>query len=103
MPFQPKPKNMDEVRNAIDALDRQIAPLLAERTAWVRSAAQHKETREDVVVPWRIEEVVAKASSHAEAIGENPDPIANMYRAIIDISIGEEAKQWDKNAKNRKD
>jgi chorismate mutase len=64
----------------------------------VRSAAQYKPTRDAVVVHWRIEDVVAKAASHVEAIGDNPDPIARMYRQIIDISIGEEAKQWDTNA-----
>lgn len=98
MPFQPQPQSMDEIRAAIDALDQAIAPLLAERTAWVRSAAQFKPTRSDVVVPWRIADVVDKVAAITAALGEDAAPIARMYREIIDISIGEEAKQWDANA-----
>lgn len=91
----PDPSGMEEIRAAIDDLDRRIAPLLAERVAWVRSAAAFKPTREAVVVPWRIEDVVAKASAHAAAAGADPAPIAAIYRALVDISIGEEAKAWD--------
>jgi len=97
--FKPTPSSMDDIREAIDALDRQIAPLLAQRTAWVRSAAQFKPTRSDVVVPWRIEDVVSKAASHVDVLDEDSAPIAKMFRDIVDTSIGEEAKQWDKNQK----
>ena len=89
------PADMDALRAAIDELDRRIVPLLVERTARVRSAAAFKPTREAVVVPWRIEDVVAKAAAHAQAAGADPAAIALMYRAIVDISIGEEAKAWD--------
>jgi len=89
------PADMDDLRAAIDKLDRLIVPLLAERTARVRSAAAFKPTREAVVVPWRIEDVVAKAAAHAKAAGADPAAIELMYRAIVDISIGEEAKAWD--------
>ncbi len=83
------------IRAAIDDLDRRIAPLIAERLAWVRRAAAHKPTRADVVVPWRVEDVVAKAAAHAAAAGADPAPVAAIYRALVDISIGEEAKTWD--------
>ncbi|MBN2753028.1 MAG: chorismate mutase [Rhodospirillaceae bacterium] len=84
------------IRDAIDDLDRRIVPLLAARTDWVRAAAAFKMGRADVVVPWRIEDVVKKAAAHADAVGAPPEAIAAMYRAIVDISIGEEAKAWDR-------
>ncbi|WP_337997347.1 chorismate mutase [Oleispirillum naphthae] len=89
------PLDMTVIRAAIDDLDRRIVPLLAERTEWVRRAAAFKPTRVDVVVPWRIEDVVAKAAAHAAATGADPAPLAAMYRAIVDISIGQEALAWD--------
>jgi len=89
------PRDMSAIRAAIDDLDRRIVPLLAERTAWVRSAAAFKPGKADVVVPWRIEDVVDKAAAHARAAGADPEPIAAMYRAIVDISIGQEALAWD--------
>jgi hypothetical protein len=48
-----------------------------------------------VVVPWRVVDVVAKAAAHAAAAGADPAPVAAIYRALVDISIGEEAKTWD--------
>lgn len=91
----PTPSGMPEIRAAIDELDRRIVPLIAERLAWVRSAAAFKPTREAVVVPWRIEDVVAKAVAHAAAAGADPAPVAAIYHALVDASIGEEAKAWD--------
>lgn len=91
----PNPSGMDDVRAAIDDLDRRIVPLLAERVAWVRSAAAFKPTREAVVVPWRIEDVVEKVRGHAAAAGADPAALEAIYRALMDVSIGEEAKAWD--------
>ncbi len=91
----PKPSGMDEIRAAIDALDAEIVPLLAARTAWVRSAARFKTGRQEVVVPWRIEDVVEKVAAHAQTAGADPAVLERMYRAIMDVSIGEEAKAWD--------
>ncbi len=89
------PSGMDEIRDAIDDLDRRIVPLLAERVAWVKSAAAFKPTREAVVVPWRIEDVVDKVRAHAAAAGADPAVLEAIYRALMDVSIGEEAKAWD--------
>ncbi|WP_051013924.1 chorismate mutase [Pararhodospirillum photometricum] len=87
---------MDEVRAEIDRLDRLLVPLIAERLAYVAQAARHKPTRADVVVPWRIEEVVAKVRECAMAIGADADTIEQIWRSLMAISIDWEAWHFDR-------
>jgi isochorismate pyruvate lyase len=87
---------MTEIREQIDRMDRELVPLMAERLAYVAQAAQFKETRADVVVPWRVEDVVAKAKSHAQACGMDLVAIEAMYRALVAASIAHEEREWDR-------
>lgn len=87
--------SMSEIREQIDRMDRLIVPLLAERLAYVSQAAGFKPTRADVVVPWRVEDVVAKAKSHAEECGMDLTAIEAMYRALVAASIAHEERVWD--------
>lgn len=88
--------NMDEIRAQIDRMDRLIVPLLAERLDYVAQAARFKPTREDVVVPWRIEDVVEKARARAREVGMDEATVEQVYRALVDAYIAHEARQWDR-------
>lgn len=83
-----------EVREHIDRLDRQIVPLLAERTRFVEQAARFKQTKQAVVDTDRIEAVVLKVRHLAIEEGMDPDMAEKIYRAIIDASIVHEAHKW---------
>jgi len=87
--------DMNEVRAEIDRLDRLLVPLIAERLAYVAQAAGFKPTREDVVVPWRIEDVVTKVRECAMAIGADADTLERIWRALVDISIEWEGWHFD--------
>ncbi len=87
--------SMTEIREQIDRMDRLIVPLLAERLSYVAQAAQFKETRADVVVPWRVEDVVAKAKAHAEVCQMDLVTIEAVYRSLVAASIAHEEKVWD--------
>lgn len=89
-------RNMDQIREQIDRMDRMIVPLLAERLNYVAQAAQFKPTRADVVVPWRIEDVVAKAKARAREVGMDEATVETVYRALVDAYIAHEAAQWDR-------
>lgn len=96
-PFTPVTcRNMEEIRTQIDRMDRMIVPLLAERLNYVAQAAQFKPTRADVVVPWRIEDVVAKAKARAREVGMDEETVETVYRALVDAYIAHEAKEWDR-------
>ena len=77
------PESLDEVRASIDAVDREIVRLLAEREGYVRQAVRFKKTRADVEAPKRVEEVVGKVRAFAEGYGASPEVVEEVYRAMI--------------------
>jgi isochorismate pyruvate lyase len=76
--------NLDEVRDHIDRLDREIVKLLAQRGKYVIQAARFKQTKSDVHAPARVEQVVAKVRKHAEEFGAPPDVVESGYRVLIE-------------------
>jgi len=83
-------QNLEEVRDHIDRIDRQIVALLAQRGAYVRQAAQFKTSRAEVEAPARVAQVIAKVRALAEELGANPDLTERVYREMIDGFIREE-------------
>ncbi|MCA1740708.1 MAG: chorismate mutase [Actinobacteria bacterium] len=92
-----RPGNLDEVRGNIDAVDREIVRLLAEREGHVRRAASFKETQEDVEAPKRVEEVVRKVRALADGHGASPDVVEEVYRAMISRFVSLEMDEHDRN------
>lgn len=89
-------RDMNEVRQAIDALDREIVGLLADRLHFIGEAARIKASRDAVRDEPRIEDVVAKVRASAAAAGMNPDFIEPLYRDLIERSIAHELGEFDR-------
>ena len=89
-------QTLADVRQAIDALDRQIVPLLVARSTYVARAGQLKYDRGQVVDPARIEAVVTKARDLAQALGGNDAVIEDIYRKMIETFITFETGEWDR-------
>ena len=89
-------RTMDEVRAAIDRIDREVVALLAERGGYVRQAGRIKDRRERIVGPPRIEDVVAKVRNHAQARGLAPDLVEAVYRVMIARFIDLETVEFDR-------
>lgn len=75
--------DLDEVRTQIDALDRRIVALIAERQTWVETAGALKSDASAVPAPHRVEQVIAKVRALAEGSGASPDIVERAYRALI--------------------
>ncbi|WP_406091376.1 chorismate mutase [Kitasatospora purpeofusca] len=75
---------IDELRVSVDALDRRIVALLAERTAVVRELTGFKRDEETVRSPGRVEQVVAKVRGLADEHGMPPGIAEATYRTLID-------------------
>ncbi len=86
-------RNLDEMRGRIDAVDREIVRLLAERSGYVQQVVRFKRTADDARAPARAEQVIARVRAHADEMGIDPDLVERIYRLMIDWFIEEELKQ----------
>ncbi len=88
-------RNMADVREGVDALDRALVRLLAERQRYMDAAARIKADREAVRDPARIEDVVAKVKAFAREAGLSEAIAEPVWRTLIDRCIAYEFERWD--------
>jgi isochorismate pyruvate lyase len=93
--------SLEEVRERIDALDRQMVPLLAERFAYARQAASFKSSAAEVPAPARAEQVVANARALARSHGASEAAVEQVYRAMIGAMVALELQESHLGASKR--
>ena len=86
---------MAEVRQGVDALDRALVALMAERQRYMDAAARIKTDRAAVLDRARIEDVVAKVRAEARAAGLSEDIAEPVWRTLVDRCIAYEFERWD--------
>ena len=87
-------KNLDEVRDGIDALDRQIVGLLSERSGYIEQAARIKESADEIEVPERVEAIVSNVRGLAAEYGMSPDIVEDVYRVMVARFIEYEMQRY---------
>ena len=87
---------MAEVRAGVDALDRALVALLAERQRYMDAAARLKPAREQVRDEARIEAVVAKVKAAAATEGLSPEIAEPVWRTLVDRCIAYEFAVFDR-------
>jgi isochorismate pyruvate lyase len=87
---------MGEVRAGIDALDRQLVTLLAERLKFIAAAARIKPDRATVRDEWRKADVLAKVEAASKELGVPRDLSADLWERLIEYSIAHEFVLFDK-------
>jgi isochorismate pyruvate lyase len=87
---------MTEVRKGVDALDRALVLLLAERQRYMDAAARIKPGRELVRDEGRIEQVIANVRAAGEKAGLSPQIAEAVWRTLIEESIAHELAAWDR-------
>jgi len=90
------PTNLDEVREAIDGIDREIVRLLAARGRYVEIAAGFKATVEEVAAPRRVEQVIARVRRLAAEHELDPAIVERVYRAMIAAFIDHERTEFNR-------
>ena len=96
-PLSPKDcQDMTQVRAGVDALDRRLVALLAERQRYMDAAARIKPSRDHVYDADRIEDVVAKVKIAAREAGLSEAIAEPVWRLLIDRSIVHELEAWDR-------
>ena len=89
-------QTMAEVREGVDALDRELVALIVRRQAYMEAAARIKTERAKVYDAVRIEDVVAKVKAESIKQGLSVDIAEPVWREMIKQSIAYEFKAWDK-------
>ena len=89
-------RTMEQVRAGVDALDRALVTLLAERQGYMDAAARIKTDRAAVHDQARIDQVVANVLEHAAKAGLDAAIAEPVWRLLIDRSIAHELKAWDR-------
>ncbi|MDQ1153268.1 chorismate mutase [Brevundimonas sp. SORGH_AS_0993] len=89
-------QSMADVRQGVDALDRALVALLAERQRYMDAAARIKPDRDAVFDQARIDDVVEKVLVAAQTHGLSPDIAEPVWRLLIDRCIAHEFSTWDR-------
>ncbi len=87
---------MTDVRAGVDAIDRALVALLAQRQSYMDAAARIKPDRTAVRDPVRVEEVVAKVKAEALRVGLSPEIAEPVWRTLIERCIAYEFEAWDR-------
>ena len=86
-------RTMQELRNQIDKLDRQLIELLVTRATYIDRASELKPGEGlPARIPERVEDVVQKVRSNSVDLGLDPDLAERLWRILIDWSIAREER-----------
>ena len=87
-------ESLEDVRGAIDGLDREILGLLGSRARYVTAAARFKTDRNSVRAPERREAMLARRREWAAEEGLDPDFVEGLYRNIVSHFVSREMDHW---------
>ncbi len=87
-------ESIEDVREAIDGLDREILRLLGRRAGYVAAAAPFKTDQKGVRAPERQKAMAAKRREWAREEGLDPDFVERLYQYIVSHFVGREMDDW---------
>jgi isochorismate pyruvate lyase len=87
-------ESLEDVRGAIDGLDREILSLLGTRARYVAAAARFKTDPRGVRAPERQKAMLARRRDWAEEEGLDPDFVEGLYESIVSHFVGKELDHW---------
>ena len=87
-------RSLEEIRAGMDAIDREIVRLIAQRVEYVRAAAKFKTSAENVAAPERVQAVLNTRREWADAAGLDGEVIERLYRDLVAYCVSEEHKRW---------
>ena len=88
--------DMREVREGVDALDRELIALLRRRFDYMDAAARIKPTRGAVRDEARKRQVIDQARAAAIAAGLPGDAVADLWDRLVEASIAYEMVAFDR-------
>ncbi len=93
-------KSLEDVRQAIDTIDRQIIHLLALRLGYVLRAARFKPSEQSIPAPKRVQAMLIDRQQWSEKENLDPDFIVPLFSHIIQWFIQQQIRFWKHNHSN---
>jgi isochorismate pyruvate lyase len=87
-------ESIEDVREAIDGLDREILRLLGRRAGYVAAAAPFKTDLKGVRAPERQRAMLATRREWAREEGLDPDFVEGLHQYIVSHFVGREMEDW---------
>lgn len=88
--------SLDELRDEIEEIDRDIVESIARRTYVAESIAQVKEDRGmDICDPDREERVLERVEERAEALDLDPEALREVFELLMEMSKREQRRHTD--------
>lgn len=95
--------SLEEVRQNIDLIDKELVNLIAKRSLFVSQAAKFKDSVKDVVAIQHVNAVIDKVKTLSEESGLNPTITERVYRTMINAFTEEELSILDSRYKEIKE
>ena len=89
-------ESLEDVRGAIDGLDREVLRLLGSRARYVAAAARFKTDPRGVRAPERQQAMLARRREWATEEGLDPDFVEGLYESIVSHFVGREMDHWQR-------
>ncbi|HXF64571.1 MAG TPA: chorismate mutase family protein [Caldilineaceae bacterium] len=85
--------SIQDVRDAIDAIDQEIVAALGRRAQYVKAITRFKKTEQDVRAPERQQQLFAQRRAWAVEAGLDPDMVEQLYRMLVEHFVAQELKE----------
>ena len=86
--------NIEDVRKAIDNLDREVLRLLGQRARYVAAAARFKTDQKGARAPERQKAMLARRRGWAEEEDLDPNFVEELYGRIVSHFVAREMERW---------
>jgi len=93
-----KCSTLDEARENIDSVDKEIVALIAKRNDYIKQIAHFKTSVDEVKAEERISDVISKVRQQAIELDLSPNLINDLYVRMIDGMVESEIAEF-RNAK----
>ncbi|ADY53395.1 Chorismate mutase, type II [Pseudopedobacter saltans DSM 12145] len=87
-------KNIRDVRDSIDFIDRELIGLIGRRAEYVKKAAEFKSSERDVRAADRVETMLKIRKIWAAEENISPEIIEKIYRDLVAYFVAEELHNW---------
>ena len=89
-------RNIEDIREAVDSLDREIVGLIGRRGRYVEAAARFKTGEESVRAPERQKKMLEERRRWAIEESLDPNVIEKLYKDLISYFVNREMDDWNK-------